>query len=444
MTNLRYDHMSSNGYFRPTTPNLDQFAEKSLVFDNAFSHSSWTLPEGISIYTGLYPYEHGIMNRYDGSKLSNTIPTLIDILNINGYKTAAFTGGFDYNPDFGLSNRFSEYQECTKGKLPSYPRQAGPRVVAGPSQYGEFSCTISKALEWLRASTNKKIFLHVQGYDAHCPFSQRGGYMYDKNYKGKIDYTDCLWTFDRSQPVIQNGKTFYPVYSAKTGTSSAVLLGERDIYHLISVYDESIRFADEQIGIFLNAVRKMGISDKTIIVFTSEHGDMFGKKGRFMRGGPLRGTFYDDVLHVPFIIKHPKISPKTLDGLAQHIDLMPTLLDFLRLKSQNNLSGASLVPLILQNKEVNSYIFAGSEFNPDKNNPYFFKKTRINAVRSKQWKLIEETIFDSAMQNPTSQTIELYDIVNDKEESYNLKNEKQDVLRSLQESLNMWLRNTRK
>ena len=445
MTNLRYDHMSSNGYFRPTTPNLDAFAKESLVFDNAFAHSSWTLPEGISIYTGFYPYQHGIMNRYDGSKLASNIPTLIDILNSNGYKTAAFTGGFDYNPEFGLTNRFLEYQECAKGQTASYPRQRGPRG-SSTSEYGEFNCTIPSALDWLKINSNNKFFLHIQGFDAHCPFSQKGGYIFDNDYTGSIDYSECLWTFDRTKPIIKNGKTLYPVYSAKTGTSSAVLLGEKDIDHLAAVYDEAIRFADEKIGLFLREVRDIGLSENTIIIFTSEHGDMFGKHGRFMRGGPLRGTFYDDVLHIPLIIKNPKISAKKIDGLVGHVDLIPTLFDFLGLREKFITSGKnqvrlgkSLLPLILNNQEINEYIFAGSEFTPAQNNIYFSQKTRVDVVRNKNWKLIQETIFDSARENP-SQTVELYNIVNDKEELNNLASTKRNILDNLNSRLLYWLK----
>lgn len=437
MTNLRYDHMSSNGYFRPTTPNLDKLAEQSLVFDNAFSHSSWTLPEGISIYTGLYPFEHGIMNRYDGSRLANNIPTLIDILNMDGYQTAAFTGGFDYNPEFGLTNRFTEYNECAKGQTTFYPRQQGPRV-SNTSEYGEFNCTIPDAINWLRIHSNNKFFLHVQGFDAHCPFSQIGGKTYDPDYKGTVDYSNCLWTFDRSESVIENDKEYYPVYSSKTGLEKNILLGEEDVDHLVALYDESITLADRQIGIFLKEIENMGLDSNTIIIFTSEHGDIFGKHGRFMRGGPLRGTFYDDVLHVPLMIKHPKISPKKLDGLVSHIDLLPSLLDFLELKSQHNFSGVSLVPLIFNNREINSYVFAGSEFTPNSNNIYFSKKTRASVIRSKEWKLIEETLFDSAMQNPPSQTIELYDITNDKEELHNLADTKQSIVDSFKAKLSSW------
>ena len=447
MTNLRYDHMSLNGYYRLTTPNLDKFAKESLVFDNAFGHSSWTLPESISLYTGLYPYQHGIMNRYDGSKLPVATSTLIDVLNLNGYKTAAFTGGFDYNPEFGLTNRLNEHEECTKGlQEPSYPRQKGPRITVGPSQYGEFNCTIPKAIEWLKTNLSNKFFLHVQGFDVHCPFSQKGGYIYDKDYAGSIDYSGCLWTFDRVKPIIKNNKTFYPVYSAKTGTSSAILLGERDINHLTAVYDEAITFADLAVGQLLYEVRNMGLNDKTIIIFTSEHGDMFGKQGRLMRGGPLRGTFYDDVLHIPLVIKNPKLAAKRIDGLVGHVDLMPTLFDFLGLKqfttagkSQVRL-GKSLLPLILQNQEINKYIFAGSEFTPNENNIYFSQKTRADAVRNKEWKLIQETVFDSAMQNNRLQTVELYDIINDKEELRNLADVKKDKVYELQSKLSSWQR----
>lgn len=77
LTNLRYNQMSQNGYLRPTTPNLDSLAQESLVFNNAFSHSSWTLAEGISLFTSLYPFKHGVMDRYDGSVLSPNIPTFL-------------------------------------------------------------------------------------------------------------------------------------------------------------------------------------------------------------------------------------------------------------------------------------------------------------------------------------------------------------------------------
>ncbi|MBI2592747.1 MAG: sulfatase [Candidatus Colwellbacteria bacterium] len=433
MTNLRYDHMSGNGYSRPTTPNVDKLSKESLVFQNAFGHSSWTLPEIISIYTSLFPFQHGVMNRYDGSTLSKYTPTLIDVLKDNGYTTAAFTGGFDYNTEFGLTNRFDHYEECTRGQGQNYPRQPGPRI-GGPSQYGEVTCTVPKAIDWLKENSREKFFVQVQGFDAHCPFSQNGGLTYDKNYKGAVDFSDCLWTFDRTGPQIIDGQTYYKVYFSKTGTDKFVLLGEEDVKHLIALYDESITSADKEIGKLLNELKSLGIYDKTIIIFASEHGDMFGKYGRFMRGGPLRGTFYDDVLHIPLLIKSSQISPKRIDGLAEQIDILPTLLDLLGIQNRLPIEGKSLSPLIFQDKEVNEYIFAGSNFTPGANNQYYEKKTRVEVIRDKNWKLIKETVFEK--DGTSKESLELYDISQDKEELHNVLDERADVVSDLKERLN--------
>ncbi len=426
-TNLRYDHLSANGYFRPTTPNLDAFAKESLVFDNAFGHSSWTLPEAISIFTSLYPYKHGIMNRDNGSTLSGNTPTLIDILSGSGYTTAGFTGGFDYEPAFGLTNRFGEYQECTEGE----------EQILG---YGKISCTMPKALEWIKNHLDKKFFVHIQGYDTHCPFSQQGGYMYDEDYKGTVDYSNCLWTFNKSEPETIDGKPYYSVYSPTTKGKASVLLGEEDINHLIALYDESITLSDKLFGSFIEEIKKLGLEDNTIIIFTSEHGDMFGKHGRFMRGGPLRGTFYDDVLHIPLMIKHPKLKPARLEGLVEHIDIMPTLLDFLSIKKEFPLQGKSLIPLILKKKEAHQYVFAGAEFHPGVDNLYFQKNTRVEAIRTKDWKLIKETI---TSQDPPFSTFELYDLINDKDELYNLADTKKNVLDNLERRLADWSKDMR-
>lgn len=437
MTTLRYDHMSMNGYNRPTTPNLDILAKESLVFNNAFSQSSWTLPESVTIYSSLYPFQHGVMNRYDGSTLSPTAITLIDVFNKKGYKTAAFTGGFDYNPVFGHTDRFKEFKECAEGKLPEYPRQAG----TAPSKYGGFDCSIPLSLDWLNKNYSQKFFMHVQGFDLHCPFhNSKGGKIYDKDYSGNIDFSVCLNTFYNTEPKIINGEKHYPVYSSTRG-SQEILLSEEDRSHLVALYDESITFADKEIAKLLNKIKELGLDSKTIIVVTSEHGDMFGEHGRFMRGGPLRGTFYDEAIHVPLIIKHPKISKKNTDELVQQVDIAPTLFTFLGFATPSRMEGKSLIPLIFDNKIVNEYIFAGGEYNPDPLNTRFNKKTRTDVIRDKRWKLIREVIFDG---NNSLENLELYDIANDKEEQYNLKDEKQDVLKTLKDRLNMWERDTRR
>lgn len=444
MTNLRYDHASFDGYTRDTTPNLDKLARNSLVFDNAFSHASWTLPESISIYTGLYPYQHGVMSRSDGSTLSKNTLTLIDFLNNNGYKTAAFTGGFDYNPEFGATSRFQTYQECAGGQTQTYPRQPGPRNgTNGNELYGGLDCTVPKAVDWLKQNSNSKFFLQVQGFDAHCPFNQTAKDVYDPNYNGGVDFSNCIWTKGKEDPTIKDGKSYYSVLTTVDGSQKQILLSPADVEHLISIYDTSIHTADGYIGNLLNEVDDLGLSNKTIIVFTSEHGDIFGKNGRFMRGGPASGTFYDDVLHIPLIMQLPNVAARNVDGLTAQIDLMPTLLDLIGIKNTAKIEGKSLVPLIFGNIKVNDYIFAGSYFNSNNIDPKSPDSiSSVDVVRSLDWKLIRETVWDNNEGNLSKLLVsdELYDLKNDKEELNDVSGTNGNKLNSMNNLLNLWLR----
>ena len=108
LTNTRADHLGVYGYSRNTSPNIDQFARKCLVFKNAFSHASWTLPVSVSLFTSQYPFTHGLLNREDYTPLPPETPTFVDVLNTAGYTTAAFVGNRDYNRKFGHTSRFSQ------------------------------------------------------------------------------------------------------------------------------------------------------------------------------------------------------------------------------------------------------------------------------------------------------------------------------------------------
>ena len=129
----------------------------------------------------------------------------------------------------------------------------------------------------------------------------------------------------------------------------------------------------------------------------------------------------------------PDTNPARIDSLVQHIDLFPTLLELLGLPKKSHIEGSNLLPLISQSLKINDYIFAGSEFKPDLNNPYFAKKTRVEALRNRDWKLIEETVFEE--NGTSSQKIELYDIKQDKDELHNLAEKRSDILQMLQSKL---------
>ena len=157
-TNIGTNHLGTYGYERSTSPNIDALAEESIVFDNFFAPASWTLPTGTSLFTSLYPYRHGVMERLidaeriPSARLNADTNTLIDILKDNGYITAAFTGGFDYRPFFGLTNRFDSYTFST-GKISS--KNPNMKFMEN-ARFGHMVDVIPKALDWIKQNKRKK------------------------------------------------------------------------------------------------------------------------------------------------------------------------------------------------------------------------------------------------------------------------------------------------
>ncbi len=429
VTNLRYDHVSFDGYDRPTTPNIDALARDSLDFTEAYSHASWTLPEFITLMTGLYPYQHGVMDRDNGSSLSSKADTLPDALARAGYRTFIAAGLFDHQPSEGMITRFETRIACLN---PNFPPDDDHHL------YGYFNCTVPQAETWLKENASQKFFMHVQGFDAHCPFSQAGGKTYDPTYQGSVDFSSCLETYSKVQPVLKNGVRYFPVYSKNSATK--ILINDRDVRHLVAIYDEAITSADREVGDLIQNLKNLGLYNKTIVVVTSEHGDLFGEHGRFMRGGPIRGTFYDEVLHVPLFIHIPGVKPARVTGLVGQVDFAPTLLDILGLPKLQGAAGHSVVPLIESGHLVNHYIYAGSTFNSQPDNFYFGYDSRLETVRNQNWKLLMETVHQPSGDVVTK---ELYHISHDPHELINVASERPDILNIMEDNLSSWSKATR-
>ena len=452
ITNLRSDHLHFNGYPRETSPNIDGFANEAIVFGDAFTHNSWTLPAGTSLLTSLYPFSHELMSRYFGKILNSNITTLIDILNSQGYNTAAFTGGFDYSPRYNVINRFSAVEDLGKKYDPqsraTFRKPLG-NMPDSPFYYGELSKSVPAAIDWLEKNGDKqKFFLFAQGFDVHCPFTPPD--PYDKLFDSKLfdpkttnlDYSTCIFSYSSLEPAILNGTKVYSAHqyyfddAKNTSLLGNVSLNEREVEHLIALYDGEIRAADESVGKLLDKINELGLSEKTIIVITSEHGDLLGENGRFMRGGPVRGTYFDAVLHIPLMIKHPNLEPKRVSGMVQLIDVMPTLLDFLNIKTNVKMDGKSLLPLIFKNQTVNEFVFAGAEFTPTVEHHFFSDSTIIVSVRNEEWKLIKEISF-----SPDNKTFikevnyELYNLKADPGENNNVFDDYKEVGKSLESKI---------
>ena len=423
LSNVSAKHMSLYGYERLTTPNFDKWAENAIVFNNAFTQSSWTLPVATSLFTSLYPFTHKIMNRFNENILDADIKTLPEILRDSGYRTAAFVGGLDYSYKFGHMRGFEYVDEAMD--------------YNSAIEFAGFSYSLKKASDWLSQNHGGKFFLFLHGYDCHCPFNPpekfRGRFSHAEGKNITVDNKECLRGYENSK----NGN--YEAYYYRGGQKKVVLTKD-DIDYLEDLYDEEILSLDELIGNFLKSLNK-SVLDKTIIIIFSDHGEMFAKHGRFGRAGAVRGTIYNTMLRVPLIIRLPGQKGKRIKGLAQLIDVMPTVLRNLDIPVPSDAQGKDLVGLITDDRPAHSYGFAGSRFGwfqrPASRKIYKYRSEN-EAVMTDEWKLIHEKRFTNEGKF-LDDTYEFYNFNDDPDEMKNIFDKDAPKAKELKAVLEKWV-----
>jgi arylsulfatase A-like enzyme len=356
---LQAAHVGALGYPRDVTPTLDAVARESFVFRKAYSVASWTVPSSMTWFTGAYPSEHRLTNKYAvyrpgeqrPAKLKELAPqltTLAEVLRRDGYATGGFTGNAGVSGAFGFEQGFDVYfheHEAFGGLEQSAPR----------------------ALAWLRANRGKKLFLFLHGYDVHGQHSPSAGYDYrfvdkgyDMRYTGSEQEQEAL-----REEGLEKGK---------------LTLRDADVRFWRAVYDEKIARADEKFRDFLRQYDALGLTGKTLFVLTSDHGTEIYEHRRFDHGFSL----YEELIRVPLFIKLPgQAASKSIADNVSSIDLMPTILDLLDVrvpeKARKQLRGASLVPA-MKGEKVGRDVFAETDYRE-----YTYKRA---VVTPEGWKLI--------------------------------------------------------
>lgn len=291
---LGADHVGAYGYPRRTTPRIDALAKRSVLFEDAISQSAWTRPSHTSMLTGLYPSEHGIVRVHDNVIVPPEAPTLASVLRENGYATAGFTGGANMSPHFGLNRGFDVYEVKSK----------------------HMSANVAPALRWIDDEASEPFFLFLHGFEPHRPYRASAR---DREAFGAGSPEELQRLCESNEPP-----------------------DDREPY--VGVYDAAIRAGDRVVGRFLDGLKKRGLLDRTIVIFTSDHGEEI-----FQHGGCYHvKTLYGEILRVPFLVSVPSVDARRVAGpVPASVATAPTALELLGVE-RGGIAGPSLAPTILR------------------------------------------------------------------------------------------------
>ena len=316
---LRADHLKCYGYNQDTSPHLDQLAREGVLFENLTSASSWTVPSHMSMFTSLYPSIHGVDNIR--RQLGEGVPTLAQCLAKSGYLTQAFVVAPALDHSFGFDRGFKGYDDFTvMRKMPDLGRGRSNPVIT------------DLATQWLKEHSRENFFLFLHYWDCHSDYLPPAPYdkKFDPDYKGRENGRDIFRRAKRDNLMTQ--------------------ISVRDLAHMEALYDGGIAFTDEHIGKILQLLQDLRLSEKTLVIVLSDHGEAFLEHGLIYHGNSL----YEEELQAPLIMRLPGVIPagKRVVGNVSHVDLMPTALGLLQLACPSRIQGIDLSPMIRSDQPV--------------------------------------------------------------------------------------------
>lgn len=181
---LRSDHLPAYGYKAVETPNIDALRADSILYEKAYSHVPLTLPSHASILTGMLPADHGIRDNV-GYRLSESVPTLQELLKKNGYATGAAVSAFVLRHETGIARGFDFFDDDVK------PLNGENLIGRVQREGGE---TLKVAEKWLGAQGTRPFFFFLHLYDPHTPYTPPEPYFsrYENHYDGEIAYADSV------------------------------------------------------------------------------------------------------------------------------------------------------------------------------------------------------------------------------------------------------------
>ena len=389
---LRADRLGCYGYDRPLTPNIDRLAESAVRFEKTCCQAPLTLPSHCSIFTSRYTISHGSLGH--AYPLDEDIPTLAQILNAQGMATAAFVSNHVLDRKFGLAKGFDTYWQVHE--LPMDRRTALKRSSRDP--------TTEAVLDWLRGHGKEPFFLWVHWFHPHKPYDPPA--QFSRRFAGGSTIGE-KWKAPDLLKVWRGTLDIPP----------------QDVLQLRELYDAEVAFSDSQVGLLIDEMRRLGMYDNTLIVFTSDHGEVLYEHDRYFGHDIM---LYEPSMRVPLIMRDPEWEPGVVPGLVQSIDIMPTVLRALGIKTDVPLEGKDLAPLVHGDELCSVQIAACLSYPPKA------KSLPVIGLRTETWKLILHETEDGPFVR------ELYNLDEDPAEERNRTDDEPDLAEAMEKYYLRW------
>lgn len=308
---LRADHMGLYGYPRPTTPFLDELAERGVVFDAHFANSNCTLPSHASMLTGLHYATHSVWPGKTADQgirvLASGIVTLAERFQDAGYTTRALANHEAWlNEDYGFDQGFDEFRSAWK---------------LAPETIDEYLASLDRARAEGRGEERSFDFLHF--FDVHSddwregppcmPYQSSEALALEFAGPRPEGFTGC----------VPGGRC--SSWYLKALSRHRLPIVPEHLEYLVGLYDAGIAKLDADLRRLFEELEARGRLDETLVVITADHGEEFFEHEKMLHDG-----VHDEITRVPWIVVPPRrmgIGPRRVRALTQSTQVAPTLLD---------------------------------------------------------------------------------------------------------------------
>lgn len=337
MDTVRKDRLSVYGYDRQTSPELERFGEEARVFEQAVAPAPWTLPVHASLFTGLYPSQHGASQ--ERPYLEESV-TLAETLSEQGYRSACYTSNTWITPYTKLTRGFDDKDnffealpsDVLSGPLARVWKEMNDRetlqtaanwlVNAGNVIHEYFAsnqqadsktpAVIDRTIEFID-ETDEPYFTFLNLMDAHLP------------YHPPDEYREEFAPDSDSNTVCQNSKEF---------NCGAREIDDSEWEDINGLYDAEIRHIDAELSRLFDWLKANGEWEETLIIVCADHGELHGEHDLYGHEFGL----YDPIINVPLLIKHPELDPGRETTQVELVDLYHTVLDHAGIRAEDSMA----------------------------------------------------------------------------------------------------------